>query len=895
MASIVDEAVNGSIDKPWDAIAHRVVGWAEAAGLALRDVVVLVPFLQLLTPARRAFAAVGGWMPRIETTRTLAAATGPDLPRGSGEIGWGFAHDTLLAMQMLSRQAWVADWPRRDPRGFAQAAARVVTVADELMTAAANVPPGDRVDWWARGRELLRPLAGPGSRERLLAQVALEWAARSRGDATDRLFALRPAGWVAVTGGGADALVDALLRHGTTPALRIRTDVDPAQPFADVPSGVAPAFRVCDGFEDEASAAAAQVLAHVERGETPVALIAQDRVLVRRVRALLERQDVVLRDETGWKLATTRAGASIMALLLAVRRDAAADTWLDWLKSAPFGATRTSALESLEAAARKAQVAEASALARLDLEPGAAALREEATAIVSALARPSRRSFVDWLDALAAALGRSGVLARLRDDAAGRQALTALGLEPPLEPGRRAQLGADLEPLTLAEFTRWVDDLLERETFRPPDPVDADAGPLPAEVVVTPLARAMLRPFAAAVLPGADDRRLGGGGAIDSLLANATRRALGLPEPSTLRDAELLAFAQLLRLPRVTLLRRRADGADPLGNSVFVERLSLALAARGARLGDWLDPRRERSVDAAPIRKGAPSVPATRLPTRLSATTFKALRDCPYRFFAQSVLGLRAAEELDSEVEKRDYGKWLHEVLHAFHLGREAGADVGVDIARLLAIGAASREAQGLDEASFLPFSASFEVLVPRYVAWLHERETAGAAWARGEVDLRIRPEALGGVELHGRVDRIDSVDGGARLELIDYKTGSSSQLKKDVADRFEDTQLAFYAALVGAESELPLRAFYLALDATKGLDTHEHQNVATSADALLAGIADDLSRLREGAGLPPLGEGSACAHCDARGLCRRDHWTVEAAGNVVGGDREGNAEDRSR
>ena len=877
MATIARSFLDPSRADPWAAIAHQVRDWATAGELALRDIVVLVPFVQLLAPARRAFASTGGWMPRVETTRTLAASLGPPPARGSGELGWGIAHDTLLAMQTLSRQGGLAEWARRDPRGFAQGAARVVTTAQQMLAAAAAIAPDERDSWWAAAREMLRPPGGPGSRERLLGQIALEWAARSGSFDTDRLFALRPAAWVTVTAGGVEPLASALLGNAGVPALQIDTDVAADDPFRELSIDATPAVHVCDGFEDEASTAAGVVLAHVERGETPVALIAQDRVLVRRIRALLERSAVALRDETGWKLATTRAGAAVMATLLAARGDGGADAWLDWLKSAPFATRSGAALEALEAAARKAQVADARGLVRLVLEPGASALRDEAAAIVAELGRTPGRALVDWLDALAAALDRSGALARLRGDAAGRQTLAALGLDPALEPARRAQLAADLEPMALAEFTRWVDDLLERETFLPPDPLGSDAEPLAAEVVITPLARAMLRPFAAAVLPGADDRRLGVASAADSLLPHAAQQALGLADAAASREAELLAFAQLLRLPRVTLLRRRADGAEPLGDSAFVEWLRLALAGRGQELIEGTDPRREREIASTPIGPGAPSVPAGRLPQRLSASTFEALRDCPYRFFAQSVLGLRAADELDPEVEKRDYGKWLHEVLHAFHLGREPGASVAEDAARLRAFGAASRETQGLDEASFLPFSASFEVLVPRYVAWLHEREAGGAAWSRGEVDLRAAPEALGGVELHGRVDRIDAVDGGRRLELIDYKTGSSSQLKKDVLDRFEDTQLAFYAALVGAESGLPLRAFYLALDATKGLEVHEHADVAASADALVRGVALDLQRLRDGAGLPPLGEGSACEYCEARGLCRRDHWAPEA------------------
>ncbi len=377
MATIARSTLDVSGTAPWDAIAEHVRSWAEAKCVALRDVVVLLPFVQLLAPARRSFAAAGTWMPRIETTRTLAASLGPPPRRGAGELGWGVAHDTLLARQHLARQPWAGEWSRRDPRGFAQGAARVVATAHALMTAAAAVPPDDRGAWWQRARELLLAQVGPGGKEKLLAQVALEWAARSAPGATDRLFALQAAGWAMVVAGGIDPLARSLLERATVPVLQIDTDVDPVAPFRDVPVAP-PSFHVCDGFEDEAAAAAAQVLVHVDRGETPVALIAQDRALVRRIRALLERSDVVMRDETGWKLATTRAGATVMALLSAARPDASADAWLDWLKAAPIGIARGSALEALEAALRKAQVADAGGLARLPLDTAASALRQDA-------------------------------------------------------------------------------------------------------------------------------------------------------------------------------------------------------------------------------------------------------------------------------------------------------------------------------------------------------------------------------------------------------------------------------------------------------------------------------------------------------------------------------------
>jgi ATP-dependent helicase/nuclease subunit B len=290
----------------------------------------------------------------------------------------------------------------------------------------------------------------------------------------------------------------------------------------------------------------------------------------------------------------------------------------------------------------------------------------------------------------------------------------------------------------------------------------------------------------------------------------------------------------------------------------------------------WRDPRGQRRLAAEPVRPTTPTVPADALPQRLSASAFEALRACPYRFFAERVLRLSELDELDDEVEKRDYGTWLHDVLDVFHRERGEPRDAATDETRLREIGETVRAAMGLDAAAFLPYDASFAGFVPRYVKWLHDRERLGWRWQSGESEASRAPPELEGLEIYGRIDRIDRREGkdGPTLELIDYKTGSVEKLKETLREPLEDTQLAFYAALVG--DDLPVAASYLAVDRTRGLIPVVHPRVADDARALVVGIADEMRRLRAGAGLRALGEGSACDYCQARGLCRRDHWASD-------------------
>jgi ATP-dependent helicase/nuclease subunit B len=858
---------------PWQAFAQQVSAWAAREAISLRDAVVLLPFAQLLPLARQAFGQAGGWQPRIETTRTLAVSLGPTPPAQAMQITGDVAADRLTAARLLRSQAPGLAWSRQDPRRFERAVAALVQTAQALAQAAAAVPPGGRARYWEAARALLSPLPGPGAQQRWLARVALEWAAQAGASSTDRLFETRPSAWIALQAGGPDPLVQSLLTAApeALPCLVIDADTC-ALPAGDVDP---PRFARCDGFEHEAQCAAAQVLVHLERGDVPVALIGLDRQLVRRVRALLERQQVPLADETGWALSTTRAAALLMSMLRAAPVRAGTDALFDWLKSLPGWPGREDApqrLRDLERFCRKRALSRIAMLDRVELEAALAGFWPAVRAVLEPL-RIERLSVSDWLPRLREALQASGAWSELEADEAGRAVLAALRLSPGTVADDAWLDAAGASVLSPQGLVSWVDAVLEQAVFTPTGP-QADA----AQVVITPLARAMLRPFGAVVCAGADDRHLGAPAAPHPLLSDADQEALGLGGRGLWQQRQTLAFRQLARLPHVTLLRRRvqADG-EPLADSPLLQRLALDLAAQGRSLSAWVDPRATRTLPASPLARPLPRA-ADRLPGRVSASAVEALRDCPYRFFSRHVLALREDDELEAELEKRDYGSWLHAVLLRFHAGREAPGGGDVDSARLHEIARDVQSAMGLPDDEFLPFAASFERFVPRYLDWLHGRDAAGEQWQSGEREFRIRPEGFGGIELQGVIDRIDRVDHGAALQLIDYKTVAPDKLKRKLAEPLEDSQLAFYAALLAPEAELPLQACYLPLDHGDRITELPHADVQRSAAVLLRELGSEFARLRAGAPLPALGEGATCEHCEARGLCRRDHWPDEGA-----------------
>lgn len=806
--------------------------------------VVLLPYAQLRPLAARLWARrfPDSFAPRFETTLSWAEHEAVFEP-GEYDLSFDRGRDWLTALSLLEGNGLGAD--------SELLAGPLLELALPLAQVAASQPPALRPTWMEHARSVLPVIVdGPLALDARLAQIALVWAGSSD-YSTDVLFSQRVGrgldALLRVPGLQIDLLGDTLAEHYFEKAAALSLDAPGLQ--ASVTE------HACSDGEDEAERAAACVLRHVQAGRTPVALVAGDRLLTRRIGALLDAQGLrpghELRDETGWRLSTTQAAAAVMGTLQACVPQVSSEAVLDWIKLLP--AADPAEVAALEQRLRRHAVRSWGQALRLG--SSMALVRQlQAWRQGMAAARPVTR----WLPALRQLLQDTGLWQALRSDLAGSAVIEALGLDE-AEQGRWEQLPSAGRRMGLGEFTRWVRHSLEAAHYRP-------AHPGQARVVVLPLAQLAGRPFAAAVVPGVDEQRLPAVPEPPGPWSEAQRQALYLPTREQLRQAQDAAWARLLGLSRVDVLWRRSDAdAQPLQASPLLQAWRLQHPERLQPATD--DPRTLRPVPLQPISRPAPD--GSMLPILpLSASAYERLRNCPYQFFALRQLGLQDDADLDADLDKRAWGTWLHAVLRHFHeaLQQEPEAD---RLALMAGAAELATAAQGLDADSgeFLPFAADWPRLRDAYLLWLQQHEGAGAVFEQAEWKLE---RSLDGLQLRGSIDRVDRLPDGTRL-LIDYKTESQDRSRKRIKAGTEETQLPFYALLAGGA---PVRASYLNLSEREQPQAFELPGLQQLATLLAAGMQEDVQRIAGGAPLPALGEGSVCDWCEARGLCRKDFWS---------------------
>lgn len=872
----------------WSRLMDEIHRLTTQLGVSPGRVLVLVPYAQLMEEGRRAWGLLhpGGFPPRFESSRNLAASLQPFFP-GATDLSMDMARDSLVAASFVERVAK----GRTDPAIRALMVSRLIEAATQLAPVAAAIAPDRRLAWASTLQESLR--LGPTALhwESLLGSLALTWVSTSS-FATDALWgsAAQPGiladAMLVVPGFHDDPLAAALVRHWGE-----RATVLPLTDEAnDLHLGEHANLRRCTDSEDEAQQAAACVLARVKSGLAPVALVANDRVLVRRISAMLTGTGVAVRDETGWKLSTTHAASQVMALLRAAGPNARTDDVLDWMKQAP--AWNDVQILRLERAAREAGAA------RWCTVLGTPALADgvpvDLPPLLMSLQAP--RPLSQWLTDTSTALMGCGMWDPLQLDDAGQQLIRALrlgraGAEELLAVSQALTQAASVDDsprkqgpgttgrLSLSAFGDWVQSVLESASFT------SRQGAQP-QVVVLPMSQLLGRGFEAAVVPGCDEVHLATSPEPPGQWTAEQRVALGLPTRIVLAEAAASAWRATLAIPHLDILWRSQEHGESMLPSAWVQALPgfCGNPVPGTTSDPWTDFRPMRSLIAQVAPRPMPSA-CDLLPERLSASAYQDLRHCPYRFFALRQLRLTEAPELDEAPDQRDMGNWLHAVLRAFHEQRgnaRPGEQTDRTMLNQIAVETASAMGLNADEgaAGFLPFEAMWPALREGYLAWLAGYESrADRAGPRFEMAEVAREMPLGSWKLYGKLDRVDaqkSPEGDIPL-VIDYKTESRAKTLDRVKEPLEDTQLAFYAALLPQEN---LRAAYLSITDKRGDGPKEaatlwveQEDVLLARKQLREGLIHDLTRIAGGQPMPALGEGQACDFCAARGMCRKDFW----------------------
>ena len=631
------------------------------------------------------------------------------------------------------------------------------------------------------------------------------------------------------------------------------------------PLGARLRFFAATSLEQEARAAAMQVRRWLAAGKRDIAIVAQDRVAARRMRALLERAQVLVADETGWTFDTLSVSTVQDRWLAALQSDFYHHDLLDLLKS-PF------IFADMAAAERKAAVYQLEQLLR---KQGVVAglekfitLAEHETALHQPLARlrqasslleqGKKKTLADWLGTLRESLNVLGIDTGLQQDDAGQQLLRALE-------AWQQELADDSGRYAFKEWRRWLAQQLGTQTYRD--------NSIESQVRFTHLAATRWRAFDAVLLLGCDADHLPGVADGGRWFSDAVRSALGLPTRSTRatrQSDDLLALLALNDCVLVTWQKERNGEKGFL--SPYLQMLrDMHTLAHGDDLGErelhaCLAAEEAHHVELPQAAQPAPKITAEAVPASVSISAYNSLVACPYQFHARHILRLNELDEVQEVIEKRDYGERVHDILRRFHerypqVSGHPADELEATLRRISEEVFADLLQQDFAARAWL---ARWYKSLPAYLEWQADIEAQGWHYTEAESAFDWQLE---GIRLRGRIDRLD-VRADEKL-VLDYKTQSEQVLRNKLKEPGEDVQLACYAYAHEAAD-----AAFVSIENGKVKLVEPRHDVPQLAQLNAERLVQVMGKIRGGAGLPANGIDAVCVHCEMRGVCRKGEWT---------------------
>jgi ATP-dependent helicase/nuclease subunit B len=363
----------------------------------------------------------------------------------------------------------------------------------------------------------------------------------------------------------------------------------------------------------------------------------------------------------------------------------------------------------------------------------------------------------------------------------------------------------------------------------------------------------------------------------------------------------------LVSCPAVDLLwQSKSSNGEPVRAAAWIQRLQMALPDWKLEIQTTCSGGVKR-VGTSVRMDGASATPNAELPLPLSMSpsAYRTLRDCPYRYYVRSLLGLRKQHGFDEGIDASLAGQTIHAVLHQFF--RSLKTHEQTDLAAI-AYGSDARRAwmtQHLNQASERIFARFIEgdervlgVLrdwqkqIPSFIEWQLQREAEGWHYLDGEIqvgfDLPFTTED-GGLRLmriEGYVDRIDTNTHAVSAAVLDYKHQTLKKVRDRASSVLDDPQLLIYArAVMDTESNVPIQgrtvtdAEWVALktELKNGNGSAERSvavaDLADTAIQSMAQITEDVELLWARKTLNAFAPDSVCRYCESRGICRKGMW----------------------
>lgn len=603
-----------------------------------------------------------------------------------------------------------------------------------------------------------------------------------------------------------------------------------------------------------------------------IAVVTQDRALARRLRALLERANIALRDEAGWALSTSSAASSLGHWLDCCDSDFPFRAVLDLLKSSFYEGASTTDIDTLERAiyASRDNVNGIERLRALaDVPRELLAPLQSAARMVSSTQGTSRKG-AEWSQMLINSLQALPLWRTWQNDAAG--ALLIRQIEE-----LHAALQRQKPLLGWTEFRAMLERLLETAGFIP------ETSNSPVRLLSPEQARGLRCDVL--ILAGASAAQFPGKPGVQAVFNHNVRTELGLPNWLEEVERQLARFRGLMHAaPQVLITYAAGEEDESAQVCPWAEALQVTRLASVDPVLPVLAASRQVEISNAttlptPELAPRPSLPVELLPQSLSATAHQALVDCPYKFFASSGLGLRQLEEPDEAVDRSDFGERVHAILHAFHeqipglpkayAGKISAQHAGDMEHTLRQITYAVLADDLRNRALAQVWLVEINTLIPDLVQWMIARHDQWPS-VRGEVEAH---QALNDeLRLHGFIDRLET-DGYGNHGIVDYKTGTAPSVE-EVLDG-EKVQATHYALL---EDSCTSVEYLVVKRGQKSPKPIQGDELLEAAERVRKRLIDVFAALRRNAPLPAHGDTKTCELCEYRGLCRVDTWAEGSA-----------------